>query len=125
MKRNMDLIRQLAMKIESANTHLMTREMEVENFSSSELYYHCVLMNEAGLVEAHIADTGDEESEAIIYRLTWKGHDFLDAARDEKLWNQITKAIKGRVTSVTFEGLVDLLKASAMIAVTRAIEILP
>lgn len=125
MKRNMDLIRKLAIHIEAAEDSIQSSGIVIEEFSSSAILYLCVLMHEAGLIEAEIAGDLSGHGDAFIARLTWSGHDFLDAARDETLWKKTTKEIKERVTSVSFDGLVDFLKAGAKIAMSEAIGMLP
>ena len=125
MKRNMDLIRKLAIHIVAAEDSIQSSGIVIEEFSSSAILYLCVLMHEAGLIEAEIAGDLSGHGDAFIARLTWSGHDFLDAARDETLWKKTTKEIKERVTSVSFDGLVDFLKAGAKIAMSEAIGMLP
>ena len=121
MKRNMELIRQLAIHIEAASGLLPSNEIEIDPYSQDEITYHSGLMNEANLiVTGDVADDGD----MLIERLTWSGHDFLDAAKDDKLWNRVTKTIKERVTSVTFDGLMSLLKVSAQRVLTEGVDLL-
>jgi len=43
--------------------------------------------------------------------MTWAGHDFLDAARDETLWNKAKQTVMKPNASYTFENLGDYLKA--------------
>ena len=116
MKRNMDLIRQIAFRVESSESYLESSKLEIEGFTESEINYHCSLMCKAGLIEGD-----DTDMEVLINGLTWQGHDFLDAARDDKLWNRTKNIIKETVTSVTFEGLIDLLKAGARTALAQAL----
>ena len=37
--------------------------------------------------------------------ISWSGHEFLDAARDENVWNKTTKTIGEQVKSVSFDML--------------------
>ena len=114
MKRNMDLIRQLAIRIESADSHLQASEISIDSFTPAEILYHCVLMHEAGLIDGEMVSDLDCDGDGLIERLTWQGHDFLDAARDDRLWNRTMKTVREKVTSVTFDGLLVLLKAGAL-----------
>src|ERR1039458_4410607 len=85
MKRDMELIRQILHKAEV---------LDFEDGEPPELYlantpneaYQIALMKDAGLVEAEITTiTGGIPCEATINRLTWAGHDFLDAARNDPI----------------------------------------
>jgi len=51
--------------------------------------YHVSLLRDAGLLEArvHRTDVG-RFAPVIIFGLTWAGHEFLDAARDDTLWRR-------------------------------------
>ena len=56
-------------------------------------------MMEDGLIEGvDVTHLGSKGSEAMPRSLTWKGHEFLDLARDQKRWNQAKTAI-GKVGS--------------------------
>ena len=67
--------------------------------------YHLELLADAGLVKG-FRTAGD----AYYPRsLSWQGHDFLDAIRDETVWNKTKGIMKGKGGSITF----DVLKALA------------
>src|ERR1700728_3475798 len=83
MKRDMELIRLVLIHYETGAS-----SPELEERSKSEIIYNCVLMKDAGLIDAHfIEGNGVLPDEIINVRLTWAGHDFLDATRDDKIWN--------------------------------------
>jgi hypothetical protein len=48
----------------------------------------------------------------IITNLTWKGHDFLDAARSDTVWNA-TKGPLAKVGAWTFGLVLEVLKEEA------------
>jgi len=78
----------------------------IEGYSGESIAFHVCLLHEAGLV---IAEDGGELDVRVFYpqRLTWAGCEFLDAARDNTIWNQTKKQIGSLITSAPFE----LLKA--------------
>jgi len=43
-------------------------------------------------------------------RMTWSGHDFLDAARDETLWKKAKQTVMKPAASFTFEIVREWLK---------------
>ncbi len=88
MKRDMDLIRDILLAIES-NPSGFAPKIEVSNYTQEEINYHAFLLGEAGLAEvADITVEGGKSPEAIVIRLTWAGHEFLDSARENQTWNQ-------------------------------------
>ena len=90
MKRNMDLVRKILLAIEeseSGNIKLDSLDDDLDR-----VYRHVALMKEFGLVDAIIIRSGSGPVEKTLLckvkELTWKGHDFLDKARDESIWEK-------------------------------------
>jgi hypothetical protein len=115
MKRDADLVRQILLKIEASSPDDNLSELSVEGYSPEQVTYHLTLLQEAGLIAA--VDISGYEGEAWIpTRLTWHGHEFLDAARDEKRWRKVKLAMSktgGVVVSVAEQLLIDLVKNQA------------
>jgi len=89
MKRDMDLVRALLMTVESYPTGFAPDNIEVSGYTQEQIAYHAYLLNEAGLVHAiDVTTMGAQSPEARIVRLTWEGHEFLDAAREPSRWEQ-------------------------------------
>ena len=108
MNRDMDLARQILLAVERTPYQgkpgfLLT----LKDISKEELDYHIMLLQEAGLIEATGTTYQSGRIEWRIKRLTWEGHEFLDAARNENRWNQAKKTIGEKGGSLTF----DILKA--------------
>jgi len=88
MKRDMDLIRKILLTIE-ADEHGFAPKIEIPGYTQEQIDYHAVLLGEAGLVQAHdMTDMGAKSPQAMITQLTWAGHEFLDVARENNIWNQ-------------------------------------
>jgi hypothetical protein len=49
----------------------------------------------------------------MILRLTWQGHDFLDAARNDTIWSKAKEKFLKPGISWTFSIVFDFLKAEA------------
>jgi hypothetical protein len=84
MKRDIDLVRTLLIKIEAlpdTNGH----PVSVEGHDPAEICEHLKLAQEAGLIEARFLPGG---TECAALRLTWAGHEFLDAARENRIWEK-------------------------------------
>ena len=99
MQRNMDLVRTILMRIEDSPSGWATHPFGIAGFTSEQVGYHARIMMEDGLIEGDdITSTESRSPEAIPRSLTWKGHEFLDLARDQKRWNQAKLAV-GKVGS--------------------------
>ncbi len=101
MKRDLDLIRQILIRIEECPDPQGPGEIQIEGYSSEQISYHIKLLAGAGLIEAHdLSASGD------IYwlagGLTWQGHEFLDAARNDTVWNRTKDIIKEKGGSIPF-----------------------
>lgn len=67
---------------------------------------------EAGLVDgSDVTSSGSTDPSAMITRLTWQGHEFLDASRDETRWKKAMDIVKEKVGSIPIDLLKDLLKS--------------
>jgi hypothetical protein len=71
--------------------------------------YHVMLMAEGGLVDA-VNATSDGELDWRPRRLTWPGHEFLDAVRNDTVWHRTKQWVIEKGGSVPIE----LVKAAAI-----------
>jgi len=100
MIRNMNLIRLLLLRSEGDEE----AKKACEGFTVEERAYHVQLLIDAGLVEGMaVRGANGEFTGAAVSRLTWSGHDFLDASRDNKTWNRFLEMLKDRGLSLTFD----------------------
>jgi hypothetical protein len=104
MKRDMDLFRVLLLKIEEqpfvASGYFP--KPTIEGFSEEEICYHAQLAKDAGFIEATFLP---QTTEFMVKRLTFAGHEFLDAAREEKLWNKAKQTVLHNAGTLTVEAL--------------------
>jgi Hypothetical protein (DUF2513). len=105
MKRDLDLCRQILLSQERDDPNL-----EIPGYTTEQILYHCVLLEEAGLlVGQFVRGSSGDVIGARIERLTWEGHDFLDAARNDKNWRKAKDQILKTGGSWTFEIVKSLL----------------
>lgn len=108
MKRNMDLIRRIAMASEALENGQALRalpDVPADVFST-----HVLWMNQAGLVQARVyTDAKDAVTSATVTRLTWDGCEFMAAARDDTLWRKAMQTVLMPTASFTFGVLKDWL----------------
>lgn len=109
MKRNMDLVRSLLLQIEECPHGYPPNHVKVDGHTEEEIGYHFLLMLEAGLIEGNECSTiGCPSPSALPIRLTWSGHDFLDACRDQGRW-QKAQGIFSKVGGVTMDAAMKIL----------------
>jgi hypothetical protein len=114
MKRDMNLVREILMWVENQKHGYVNGNPNIEGYSEDEIGYHVYLMYQAGLVNA--ADTtsmGDKSPNALLLGLTWHGHQFVDAAKDETIWSKAKGTILKSSAGVAFDVLYGWLKAEA------------
>jgi DNA-binding PadR family transcriptional regulator len=105
MKRDMDLVRSLLLRIEEMGEEAeksgervgLTFDVEghhegLEDYTPSRILYHLHLLQKAGFVEgSELLSSGSTVNQFDIDGITWEGHEFLDDVRDPELWRK-TKA---------------------------------
>jgi len=106
MIRDLDLVRCILVEIEkSKNDPALCIDVRIDGRSEQEISYHVMILHEAGLIVAKNASTLQGTS-WLPQRLTWDGHEFLDLARKDTIWN----AAKARVLDATGSVSLTLLK---------------
>jgi hypothetical protein len=114
MKRDMSLVRKILNWAVDQPNGCLGGNPEFEGISDELIGYHVYLMDQAGLVQAAGATTlGSSSPHSILLEVTWAGHDFADAARDDVLWKKATISILKDGASFSFELLKEWLKMEA------------
>jgi hypothetical protein len=102
MKHDMELIRELLLKIEAleipqgSTLFFDVHGLQVEGYGPDEVAYNLELLFDAGFVKGQ----GGADTFGIA-GLTWNGHEFLDDIRDPEIWRKT----KERAKAVTGVGL--------------------
>jgi len=122
MKRDMELVRQILLQVESSIGN-DTANIQIKDRSPEEIAYHVYLLNDAGLIEAKILyGSGSVNQQGyVIFRMTWAGHDFLDASRDEGLWQEAMGIIGEQVKSAPFDVIKTILVKMIELQLLQAI----
>lgn len=112
MKRDLDLIRSMLLKMESLDSSYGTiRLYTFKDLCDDEavLSLHIHLLLDAGLIEAtDVVYTGDNVDDFLITRITFTGYDYLDAIRNESIWNEVKQKISSVGSSVSLEIVKEL-----------------
>lgn len=115
MKRDLGLVRELLIKLEALPVGMYEAwtitpddpKIAVDGYDENQIAYHLSLLQERGLIDVPDA----QPMIGIVFtRLSWEGHDFLDAVRDPEIWKK-TKGRADAIGSWTFEIVKELAKA--------------
>ena len=101
MKRGMELIRLLLLNLESEEEPNRHKRTLPSGYDKPTVDYHYALLIEAGLVDGKVVKGNERIVETYVSRLTWNGHEFLDAARNETGWRHVTHVV-GKIVGTVF-----------------------
>lgn len=116
MKRDMQLIRAMLLEVESwpPGARVPSSRLVIEPYTEEQVRYHAELLHDAGFIGGVLAvhrASGDRP--AIIGRLTWRGHEFVDATRSDAVWAAVKQRAESVGGSVNMEILLELVAAVA------------
>ncbi len=104
MERDMALVRQILKEAERADGPLDAAGLVADGWTFETVAHHVQVMADYSLVSASVVrDANGEPVRATVRSLTWEGHDFLDAVRDERVWVRVREAVAGSAGSVAFD----------------------
>ena len=114
MKRDMDLVRELLLRIEAlpigpgriVGIGLDQPELTVKEFPTEDIEHHLRFLMNGGLLDGHFTMNGLLQTKG----LTWAGQDFLDKVRDDETWTW-TKGAAKRAGGFSLELLGNLATA--------------
>src|SRR4051794_40468009 len=106
----MDLVRKILLTMEEHGEGFAPHPFAVENHTDEEVGYHIYLMADAGLLtgedSTHLGCTSPRWMPSA---LTWAGHEFLDAARNDSVWAKVKSTFKSLPLAVLQPVLKDYL----------------
>ena len=115
MKRDMDLVRNILLAVESAEEPLTNTTlslalkklyMDDSQFPSGRtIVGHIEIMEEAELVSVKLVRHMGGSSAFLGLRMTWHGQDFLDNARNPSIWEKA----RPKMESLSFDLIKQLL----------------
>jgi len=108
MKRDLDLVRRILLDIEERSDGAQTfgwAAFVEDGYPLEAIHHHVQLLDDAGLIQADELVPGQWWPE----RITWAGHEFLDAARNDELWTKAKLQVQTKVGSAPFRLVHDLL----------------
>lgn len=112
MERDMNLVREILAWAKKQEHGGFNNNPQIDGYSDEEVGYHVYLMNQAGLVNAcDTTSQGDNSPNALLLNITWDGYEFLDAAKDDTIWEKAKNTIFKTSSGITFDLLLEWLKA--------------
>jgi len=88
MQRNMDLTRLVVLNAECGKPY-----PEIVGFTPEAVKYHQMLAIETGLLigshDEFLENSTEIPSYVFVEDVTWEGHNFIDAIREDTNWNKI------------------------------------
>ena len=98
MNRDMELIRQLLLKMEAGPIPLLTVP-PVDGISEEQYWYHLYLLKQAGFIVGITVRWGADgyasvSSGSIL--ITWSGQEFLSSIRGDSVWETLKKHVKNQ-----------------------------
>ena len=115
MKRDMELIRKIVLGLEESDA--WQKNLLSEGYTTEQISYHSYLLIDGEIAEGDSVRTNTSPYPYVqLNNLTWKGHEFADASRNDSIWNQAMKKVKDKGSDVPFviftQILASILKAS-------------
>lgn len=119
VKRDIELIRKVMLEAEKTKDPHELVDPRIEGYNETEISYHVALLDDAGLLHAR------DRSAIGVFRwsagmLTWAGHEFVEAARDEEVWKEaraiVEKSGNGVVFDILHKALLRVLEKRAGLA---------
>ena len=106
----MDVIRRILFDVEEAKEPVQ----KIADCPPDVFAYNASLLIQAGFVESKIiGGPKGLPRAALILRMTWQGHEFLDSARSDSVWHTAKEKMLKPGMSWTFGLLSEALKALA------------
>jgi len=112
MNRDMNLVRKILLEIENQATGYAPNNFAVEGYTQEQIRYHAYIMMQDGLIEGiNRTDLNSTSPQVIPRNLTWVGHEFLEAARNDTVWKKAMDIVKEKGGTITITVLSQLLSS--------------
>jgi hypothetical protein len=114
VKRNLDTIREILLKIEASDIPLDVAQLTSDPQKYRTMSFHVKLLMDAGYIECDRLCAPRAYDNYDVERLTNAGCDYLDTIRNDKIWSQVKDKIETVGGSAALETVkqvaIDLMK---------------
>jgi Hypothetical protein (DUF2513) len=111
MKRDIELVLKILEYLEKRDEVSVIKELEIPGHDPRVVAYHCRRMYEAGLLDAEAvvsSTTLTRLIDVLPFGLTWEGHEFLDAMRNDTVAKKVRSRLGGALANVPFTLIKEL-----------------
>ena len=105
MKRDMMLVIKILKYFEEREEVSVIQELQMPGYDDRVVAYHVRRMYEADLLDAETINSKSTEARIIEvwpFGLTWHGHEFLDAIRDDNISRKLKNRLGETLSQVPF-----------------------
>jgi len=105
----MELIRKIILCLEESNTSWQ-KKLQDEGYTLEQIGYHSYLLIDGGFAEGNSNRTFNATYPLVhLNNLTWQGHEFADASRNDSIWNKAMERVKEKGDTIPIGVLTMLL----------------
>jgi len=106
MKRDMDLVRKILLALEAyEHGYAPSSGFMIRGYDGDVIEYHLRIMKQGDLIGG---ETVTAHGDTSPMWLTWQGHEFLDAVRDDEIWSGVNRLLRDDGLSPSFVLLQEL-----------------
>ena len=116
MNRDFELIRKILLAVENTPPQETISGFDFGNaYDKQTIFAHVELLIEKDLLKGIVTPKSDlGYSQISVDGLSWSGHDFLQVAKEDTLWNKAFAIVKEKGGAMTFDVLKGLLTKIAL-----------
>lgn len=116
MIRDMELVRKVLLALEAKPGPEFVETVKIKDYDDLAVRYHLLLLAQAKLIDYEPVLTKSGRIISVLaFNPSWKGYEFLDAVRDEAVWNKLKAQASDKGTSLPF----DVLRLLAIEAIKK------
>jgi hypothetical protein len=114
MKRDMGLVRAILLTLAEHEQGYAPPNLEIPGYSEEQIGFHAYIMGQAGLLETiNMTPDTSRTPLAMAVAITWRGYEFLEAARSDTVWKKAMTQFAKAGVGVSFEVLKQVLLRAA------------
>lgn len=114
MKRDIELVLKILKVLEEREDVSMVGDIEdlkLPDYDNRVVNYHLLRMYEAELIDAEAVTSSTTKTRLIQvypFGLTWQGHEFLDAMKNQSVFSKVKEKLRGKLDDIPFVLLKEL-----------------
>lgn len=107
MKRDFEVIRYILVKLEEAESAELQYPRHMPDYPETVISYHLWLLIQSGMIVGKCNSETPYPGNFQCYGvcLTWAGHEFLSAIREEAAWKKIRRYLAERALDLSYESI--------------------